>query len=408
MVAKIKTGKNIRGALHYNEQKVAEGTAELILASGFAGSIEQMNFNQKVQRFERLLMLKPSVKTNTLHITLNFDAKEKLDEDTLQKIAIAYMDKIGFGDQPYLCYRHHDAAHDHLHLVTTNIQADGTAINLHGIGWQQSEQARKEIEDEFHLVKAQGKQYRVEPAIKPVDLEKALYGRIPTKRAISNTVNAVINSYKFASVAELNAVLKQFNVIADRGAEDSAMFQKYGLIYSLLDEKGNKVGVPIKASSLYSKPTLPNLEKRFEKNRESRQQFKPALKERIDKVMQLPNLTERAFTNSMQKHGIDVLFRRSDGGQTYGITFVDHRTKTVFNGSELGKAYTAKAITAQFRQEKSLQKAIAPLTTTTKHLANDKTNHSLSNPLETLLAPVGPTGPFLVKKQRRKKKKLNR
>src|ERR1700744_1579915 len=215
MVAKIITGKKLRGALHYNENKVTEGQAELILSSGFAGDIEKMNFHQKLQRFENLLMLKPSVKTNTLHISLNFDSVEKLDDETLQKIAITYMEKIGFGDQPYLAYRHHDAAHDHIHIVTTNIQANGEAISLHNIGWLKSKKAREEIEVEFNLVKAKGKSYKPESGIKPIDLEKALYGKTPTKRAISNTVNAVINNYKYTSVAELNTILNQFNVIAD-------------------------------------------------------------------------------------------------------------------------------------------------------------------------------------------------
>ncbi|OOQ61544.1 relaxase/mobilization nuclease domain-containing protein [Mucilaginibacter pedocola] len=407
MVARIKTGKNLRGALHYNERKVTAGKAELILASGFAGNIEQLKFNQKLARFEKLISLKPSVKTNTVHISLNFDVKEKLEEETLQRIAMVYMDKIGFGDQPYLTYRHHDAAHDHLHVVTTNIQPKSSAINLHGIGWQRSEAARKAIEEEFDLVKAKGKQCKPEPAIKAIDIEKVSYGKIPTKRAISNTLNAVIDNYKFASLAELNAVLKQFNVAADRGAADSIMFQKRGLMYSLLDANGGKVGVPIKASSLYAKPTLHNLEKRFEKNRENRQEFKPSVKDRIDRVLQMHYLTRRAFTNALQKHGIAVLFRQSDMGQTYGITFVDHWKKAVFNGSELGKSYTAKAITDQFRPERTQQLTSNTLQMSKEPLSNDNGHRSTSNPLEALLAPIERSGPFLVKIQRRKKKKLN-
>ena len=69
MVAKIITGKSLSGALHYNENKMLEGKAELILASGFAGDIDRMNFSQKLHRFENLLMLNPKVKTNTLHIS---------------------------------------------------------------------------------------------------------------------------------------------------------------------------------------------------------------------------------------------------------------------------------------------------------------------------------------------------
>lgn len=86
----------MRGALQYNENKVLEGKAELIVASGFAGDIDRMNFHQKLGRFENLLMLNPKVKTNTLHISLNFHSAENLRDYQLQQIALTYMDRIGF------------------------------------------------------------------------------------------------------------------------------------------------------------------------------------------------------------------------------------------------------------------------------------------------------------------------
>jgi hypothetical protein len=301
-----------------------------------------------------------------------------------------------------------------VHIVTTNIQANGEAISLHNIGWLKSKKAREEIEVEFNLVKAKGKQYKPEPAIKPIDLQKALYGKMPTKRAISNTVNAVINNYQYTSVAELNAILKQFNVIADRGAEDTLMFQKKGLIYSLLDEKGNKVGVPIKSSSLYTKPTLAWLEKQFARHKENRIGFKPDVKARIDRVLNTGRHNEQTFTEAMKKQGIAVVFRRSDNGQIYGITFVDHINKTVFNGGDLGKNYTAKAITGQFKQGHYFQKKIKPLQTATENsqktssrwsFPDKQEQQSLSaNPLEALLKPVHDNGQFLPKKKRKKKK----
>src|SRR5205823_278809 len=36
--------------------------------------------------------------------------------------------------------------------------------------------------------------------------------------------------------------------------------------------------------------------------------------------------------------------RQNKDGNVYGITYVDHRDKCVFNGSDLGKQYSAKAI----------------------------------------------------------------
>lgn len=52
------------------------------------------------------------------------------------------MDKIGFGG---LVYQHHDAAHPHLHIVSTNIQEDGRRIGVHNLGNDQSEMTRKTI-----------------------------------------------------------------------------------------------------------------------------------------------------------------------------------------------------------------------------------------------------------------------
>jgi len=420
MVAKIVTGKKLRGALHYNESKVMEGTAELILASGFAGDIEQMNFNQKLQRFENLLMLNPKVKTNTLHISLNFDAAEELGDQTLQRIALAYMDKIGFGDQPFIAYRHHDAAHDHIHLVTTNIQRDGKPIDLHNIGCIRSENARKEIETEFKLIRAQSKRYKPEPAIKPIDVSKALYGRLPTKRAISNTVNAVINSYQFSSLPELNAVLKQFNVVADRGGADTEMFRRGGLVYCLLDEQGNKVGVPIKSSSLYTKPTLQWLKAQFPKHHANKLVHKSALKATIDKVITVSPRDRADFVNALKEQGVAVVFRNNEQGQAYGITFVDHIHKMVLNGSSLGKAYTAKAILSQLGRQESLHKTLNPLQMSIQNrsaIAQTKDEAVLLQPdnlfpelhpklLEALFSGAKEDSGGMPKRKRKKKKAL--
>lgn len=345
MVAKIVIGRNIRGILHYNENKVNAGDAKLILASGFAGEIERMDFKQKLARFENLNLLRPSVKTNALHITLNFDASEKLDNLKVQQIAMAYMEKIGFDEQPYLVYRHQDAAHQHIHIATTGITREGKSIDLNYIGQDKSEPARKAIEKEFNLIVAESKAYKMQPGIKSADAEKALYGHLPTKRALSNVISAVMSQYQFTSLAEYNAVLKQFNVVADRGTEGTLMFQKKGLIYFLLDKDGQKVGVPIKASTFYSKPTLANLEKKFERNEEKRKSYREPLKAAIEKVFsRYDTITKNTFIKELQQQNINVLFRTNEKGYTYGLTLIDNQRKTVFNGSDLGKAYSAKGI----------------------------------------------------------------
>jgi Relaxase/Mobilisation nuclease domain len=411
MVAKIKIGKSIRGILYYNEQKVSEGEANLILASGFAGDIDKMNFENKVQRFKHLTELKPSVKTNALHITLNFEATEKIDNNKMQQIAIRYMELLGFGEQPFLVYKHNDVAHQHIHIATTSIQRDGKSINLHNIGRDISEPARKLIEKEFALVVAESKKYKPLASIKPINPEIVKYGRLPTKRAISNVVNAVVDNYKFTSIAELNAVLKQFNVTADRGHEDTEMFLKKGLQYSVLDNAGNKIGVPIKASSFYSKPTLRNIEMKFEKNIEARNPFRQDLMKRINGVLdQFNSISETTLLNELSKQGINLMLRKNVQGFIYGATFTDHINKTIFNGSDLGKRYSAKTISEIIGDDKLKPGFIS---TNKKQLSSPSESIDTKTSKETIGAPtllsnlLGKTredfAPFFISKKKKRK-----
>ncbi|WP_162799957.1 relaxase/mobilization nuclease domain-containing protein [Pedobacter jeongneungensis] len=350
------SGKNIRGILIYNETKVEEGQATLFMASGFAGEVSGMNLAQKNQRFLKRTMLNPSVKTNALHITLNFHSTDKLDADKLQGVVSDYMEQIGFGDQPYLVYLHEDTHHPHVHIATTNIQADGKRIDIHGIAYKLSEGARKSLEQKYRLVVAQeGKQEQ------GVTLRPAVYGESPTRKTIANLVTAVMRQYRYGSFAEFNAVLKSYNLVADRGAEDSRMFENKGLIYSMLDESGQRIGIPIKASAISAKPTLIKLEKRFGLKKEKTHQA--ALRKKIDALLDRQHsITKKGFVSTLKKQQVDVTFHHNAHGRVYGLTFIDHNTKTVFNGSELGKGYSAAAVTRQFETENSLvkQRALVP------------------------------------------------
>ncbi|WP_304066843.1 relaxase/mobilization nuclease domain-containing protein [Pedobacter glucosidilyticus] len=416
MVAKIVSGKSIRGILHYNENKVAVKEAKLILASGFATEVNEMSVNQKLHRFEHLTMLNRKVKTNAIHITLNFDTQDKLNDELLQRIISTYMNGIGFGDQPYLAYKHQDAAHPHVHIATTNIKADGKRIDIHGIGRTLSEVARKAIEKEFKLIQAEGRKQSNGLGIKAADIEKAIYGKTPTKRTITNIVNAVINNYKFTSLAEMNAVLKQFNMLADPGRENTMMFQKNGLMYSIINQKGEQVGVPIKASVIYGKPTLLNLEKKFEQNLEKRKVFKEPLKQAIKHVFQkYTSLSKSTFIAELAKQKISVTFRTNKQGFTYGITFVDNNNKTVFNGSDLGKAYSAKAIVDRLGTNDQLlkpeQKTYLKPTASNNYFKRERTGNSyLKAPeptiyLKSLLdKSITDYGSSMSRKRKRKKK----
>ncbi|NJO24785.1 MAG: relaxase/mobilization nuclease domain-containing protein [Bacteroidia bacterium] len=344
MVAKITTPKSIEAALNYNEKKVQKRKAVCLHAANYLKDAKQMTFYQKLAGFERLNSLNERATTKTLHVSLNFSPTEKLAGDRLLKIAEQYMSKIGFGEQPYLVYKHEDAGHPHIHIVSTTIKADGSRINTHNIGRNQSEKARKEIEQLFGLVKAEKQGHLRTQGIKSVDATKAVYGKDETKRAISNTVGAVFSQYKFTSLPEFNAALKQFNVIADRGKEEGRIYKNRGLVYRILDATGNKVGVPIKASSIACNPLLANLEKKFATNEPLKEPLKQRTKTSVDNCLAASPKSMKDLVMALEQQQVYTVLRQNAEGRLYGITFVDNQTKAVFNGSDLGKGYSAAAL----------------------------------------------------------------
>ncbi|MCH7414314.1 relaxase/mobilization nuclease domain-containing protein [Belliella sp. R4-6] len=410
MVAKITTGKNIRGALHYNENKLAKGNADLLLANGFIDDSDSVNLHDKLVQFREFTDKNKRTKTNTVHISLNFSPKDELDDEKLKKIAMTYMEGIGFGDQPYLVYQHFDAAHPHIHILTTNIREDGKRIETHNLGKNQSELTRKSIEERFRLIKAEDQKSEQAYILKPVSMGKAQYGQSETKAAIANIVTEVMRTYKFTSLAEFNAALRQFNVTAYRGEPESRMYQKKGLVYSVSDGDGNRLGVPIKASSIHSNPTFQNLEKRFGQNKEPKKQHKSRAVKAIENILTKPEAKDLdGLKEALSKKGIHAVFRTNDQGRLYGVTFVDNVTRSVFNGSDLGKHLSANALHQKFniREEVSVvaySKNQSQDETATEELAQGRS--LVEEMIQGLFDEV--PGEFLPENRPRRKKKKRR
>ncbi|TXJ24902.1 MAG: relaxase [Chitinophagaceae bacterium] len=417
MVAVINPGRSLRNALHYNENKLkitvdeTKGikAAKLIHSSGFAKDTEQLGFTDKIRTLEKLAERNERTQVNSIHISLNFDTSEKdLSEATLRQIADAYMQKIGFGAQPYLVYQHNDSGHPHIHIVTTNIQKDGTRIKLHNIGKNQSEKARKEIERDFNLVRADLRQRLHQFEIKPVNAQKVIYGRSAksgTKRAITNVLDAVLPAYKYTSLPELNAVLRQYNVMADQGGKDSRIYKNNGLVYRVLDDSGQKVGVPIPASHIYSKPTMQFLQQKFQKNEPLRQKHKSRVKNAVDlAIAKQPGLSVKDLVTALQKEKIQLVLRQNENGIIYGLTYVDHQTKTVFNGSDLGKPYSANQV--QQRCSQSLANTLQNSQNELQQKMSLPGNIGAS--IESFLQPEHEASPAAELREELKKKKRKR
>jgi hypothetical protein len=312
--------------------------ADCILAENFLKDAEDLSRKDKLIHFQRLNSLNERTKLNTVHISMNFHPSEQLSNEQMKQLAKEYMEGIGYGEQPYLVYRHYDSNHPHLHLVSTKIQEDGGAIHLNKAIRHDSLRISRELEIKHSLVKLRIKDVQQMQALRTTD------GQESTGQKIEKALEAVIPNYKYTNLSELNALLKTYHVEAYRGKEDSRLYQRRGLMYRVINEKGQRISAPIKASALENKPTLKHLETRFEINANLREKHRQRLTTAIDWSFYKKALSFEALQKALKEEKISIVTQNDEKGAVQNIWYVDRLNKAVFEASNLGQRYTAAEI----------------------------------------------------------------
>lgn len=70
---------------------------------------------------------------NTIfHALLNPSPKEGLTDEQLRDTAREYVERMGYGDQPFIVFKHRDISREHLHLVFATDGPNAVAPVIHG------------------------------------------------------------------------------------------------------------------------------------------------------------------------------------------------------------------------------------------------------------------------------------
>lgn len=361
MVARITPTKSIAKTLSYNEEKVTRGKAELIRAGNFLQERGNLSYADKLRRFQQLTELNDRSQVKMWHATLNFQPDEKLSNDKLVAIADRFMQGLQMENQPYLVYRHEDANHPHIHIVSALIRPDGSRIDTDRMANRLSEPTRKAIEKEFHLQPA--RQQSKSPVPTPEQVQKINpESETPVTQSIDRIVGMVTRHYNFTNRHEFNAILRGYNLISESGSPGSKTHRHQGIYYTALDDHGNKISPPVMASQLSSRPTSATLNEKFRYSRSTRTDSLASVRQRLNWILDQQPPTFRAAVSELQRDGIEVVTPPANGRNPHEQIYVDHRTHIAVSGEALGPTYTAAAIAKtitphqdQSRRQHSLQ-----------------------------------------------------
>lgn len=153
-------------------------------------------------------------------------------------------------------------------------------------------------------------------------------------------------------MGELRALLSLYNIGVEEVKGEIGGRTYHGILYTALDGNGETAATPIKSSRLGRMTGAQQLDKKMQefaakiKSDPCRERLRPlvadALRQSVD---------ERDFRDRLAKEQIDLVLRRNGTDRIYGVTFIDHRSRTVLNGSRLGKEFSANMLNGHFQEQ---------------------------------------------------------
>ncbi|KUG10673.1 conjugal transfer protein MobB [Elizabethkingia miricola] len=350
MIAKIGKGENMWGALTYNQQKVDNENGAVLFTNKIPDLWDRpysVNFFRKY--FEPYLIANNKTEKPVRHISLNPDPDDRVDDSTYREMAQQYMQEMGYANQPYVVFKHTDIDRSHIHIVTTCVQLDGKKIP-DNYDHHRSMDACRKIEKQYNLKAANEIQSTSQNLIfKPVDYDK---GNV--KNQMSSVLRHIPKTYNFQSIGAYNALLSQFNITFEEVSGELHGKIKKGIVYFAIDENGKKVSHPFKSSLFGKHAGLENIQATIEKSRVEMKNTssKPILKRTIETAITTSN-SEYSFIMQLREQGIATVLRKNEQGRIYGITFIDHPSKSVWNGSQLSKELSANVFNGIWNQRET-------------------------------------------------------
>jgi hypothetical protein len=119
-------GKHFKGRAFYPILNYALGKpAAHLIDTNMANSLPA----DLAQELSCLQELNPMVERCMYHASLSLPVGEHLENSEWCKVAKEFLDRMGFDDNPYVVVRHHDRAHDHIHIIASRIRFDGSCVS---------------------------------------------------------------------------------------------------------------------------------------------------------------------------------------------------------------------------------------------------------------------------------------
>ena len=122
MIAKIITGINVSGLLHYlTAKKFTVLTSNKLFPDA--------DLRYVTNEFKEVQGLNPRCKNNLMHIVLSFPEKDNLTAERMKIITEDFLNEFGASENQWLSIMHFNTPHFHQHAVINRVKANGKLLS---------------------------------------------------------------------------------------------------------------------------------------------------------------------------------------------------------------------------------------------------------------------------------------
>ena len=325
MIVKIlgSASSNFHG-VQYNDKKVEKGAGELMLMKNFPSFINESSSQEEVRNYLKSISKNEKVKKPQFHAVISTKFQQHSKEE-LTKVAEDFMQEMGYGNQPFIVIFHNDTENNHVHIISTRVDKS----------------TGKKLNDSYEKLKAQ-------KAL--TDVMERIYGK-NNEEIISKLL-----SYNISSLKQLEILMERngFKLAKNKNDKNALDILKNGVREKTIN--GNQLVFSNVKNDNRTKQikAILNKYKEVYSNKvfkvEDRRHLEKMLPEEKQKENWKPKIE---FESELQKKlrevfGIDVVFHqvdeksqskeKSEGGlRPFGYTLIDHKTETIYKGSEILK-----------------------------------------------------------------------
>ena len=329
MIVKIlgSASSNFHG-VQYNDKKVEKGTGELMLMKNFPSFINENSSQEEVKNYLKSISKNEKVKKPQFHAVISTKFQQHSKEE-LAKVAEDFMQEMGYRNQPFIVVFHNDTENNHVHIISTRVEKS----------------TGKKINDSYEKLKAQKAMMNV---------KERIYGKNNEE-----IINTLLN-YKMSSLKQLELLMERngFKVVKNKNGENALYILKNGVRKKTIsgnqiifgNSKNDNRAKQIKAilnkyKEVYSNKVFKVDDRRAQKSMLPEEKQKEEWKPKIEFESELQKKLKDVF-------GIDVVFDHKDELHPFGYTLIDHKTETIYKGSEILKMNNLFEFTSEVMDKK--------------------------------------------------------